>query len=66
MTKEYPMCDTCSLETNRAQWANYPAMLEVCKMCKSFQQAIYNTIDEQQKILDQTKKDLNSLEEAGN
>ena len=61
MSKEYPMCDSCSLETNRAQWANYPAMLDACKMCKSFQSAIYKTIEDHQKILDEARKDISNL-----
>ena len=39
-----PMCKTCSIETNRAAWANYPHMLDLCKMCKSFQASIEHTI----------------------
>ena len=39
-----PMCKTCSIETNRAAWANYPDMLDLCKMCKSFQSSINHTI----------------------
>lgn len=52
MSKEYPMCDGCSLDKNKEQWANYPEMMDVCKMCKSFQESIYETIDKHQKILD--------------
>ena len=39
-----PMCKTCSIETNRAEWAKYPDMLDLCKMCKSFQASIEHTI----------------------
>lgn len=45
------MCDKCSIETNREAWAKYPDMLDLCKMCKSFQAAINNTINEQQEKL---------------
>ena len=38
------MCKTCSIETNKAAWANYPDMLDLCKMCKSFQASIEHTI----------------------
>lgn len=41
----YPMCKTCSIETNRAAWASYPDMLDLCKMCKSFQASIEHTIE---------------------
>ena len=41
------MCDKCSIQTNKEAWAKYPEMLDLCKMCKSFQTAINNTIDEQ-------------------
>jgi hypothetical protein len=44
------MCKTCSIETNRAAWANYPDMLDLCKMCKSFQLAIQKTIEEAESI----------------
>lgn len=47
-----PMCDTCSIQTNRQAWAKYPDMLDLCKMCKSFQDAISHTIEEHQKVLD--------------
>ena len=42
------MCGNCSIQTNREAWAKYPDMLDLCKMCKSFQAAINKTIDEQQ------------------
>jgi hypothetical protein len=42
---ESPMCKTCSIETNRAAWANYPDMLDLCKICKSFQASIQHTIE---------------------
>ena len=45
-----PMCKTCSIETNRAAWANYPDMLDLCKMCKSFQKSIEHTIDSAERI----------------
>ena len=50
------MCKTCSIETNRAAWANYPDMLDLCKMCKSFQDAINHTIEEHQKVLNMASK----------
>jgi hypothetical protein len=37
----------CSNNINKEEWAKYPAILDLCKMCKSFQAAINNTIDEQ-------------------
>jgi hypothetical protein len=45
------MCDNCSIHTNREAWAKYPDMLDLCKMCKSFQAAINRTIDEQEEKL---------------
>lgn len=51
-----PMCDSCSIQTNRAEWAKYPDMLDLCKMCKSFQDAIEHTIQEHQKVLDMAEK----------
>lgn len=44
------MCKTCSIETNRAAWAKYPDMLDLCKMCKSFQQSIEHTIESADKV----------------
>ena len=41
------MCETCSIQTNKKAWAKYPEILDLCKMCKSFQEALNNTIDEQ-------------------
>lgn len=41
------MCGNCSINTNREAWAKYPDMLDLCKMCESFQAAINQTIDEQ-------------------
>lgn len=51
-----PMCDGCSIQTNREAWAKYPDMLDLCKMCKSFQDAINHTIEEHQKVLDMAAK----------
>lgn len=51
-----PMCDNCSIQTNREAWAKYPDMLDLCKMCKSFQDAINHTIEEHQKVLDMAAK----------
>jgi hypothetical protein len=48
MTKQW--CDTCSIRTNKAAWANYPDMLDLCKMCKSFQASIENTIRSADKV----------------
>ena len=42
------MCGNCSIQNNREAWAKYPDMLDLCKMCKSFQAAINKTIDDQQ------------------
>jgi F0F1-type ATP synthase membrane subunit b/b' len=44
------MCKTCSIQTNKAAWANYPDMLDLCKMCKSFQASIEHTIEEADKV----------------
>lgn len=44
------MCKTCSIETNRAAWANYPDMLDLCKMCESFQKSIEHTIESAEKV----------------
>lgn len=44
------MCKTCSIETNREAWAKYPDILDLCKMCKSFQASIEYTIEEAEKI----------------
>jgi hypothetical protein len=41
------ICDQCSIQTNKEAWAKYPEMLDLCKMCKSFQAAINQTIDDQ-------------------
>jgi hypothetical protein len=56
MSKQHPMCDSCSVEFNKEQWAKYPEMMEVCKMCKSFQESIYETINKHQKVLDKLEK----------
>ena len=54
------MCSDCSINKNREEWAKYPEMLDLCKMCESFQAAINKTIDEQYAKLkiatDMTKK----------
>jgi len=49
-------CDNCSIQTNKEAWAKYPDMLDLCKMCKSFQDAINHTIEEHQKVLDMASK----------
>jgi hypothetical protein len=41
------MCHNCSINTNREAWAKYPEMLDLCKMCESFQAAMNKTIEEQ-------------------
>jgi hypothetical protein len=51
MTK---MCDGCSIQKNRDEWAKYPDMLDLCKLCQSFQKSIEHTIEEAQKMLDKT------------
>jgi hypothetical protein len=43
-------CSTCSIEINRAAWANYPDMLDLCKMCKSFQLSIDKTIASAERV----------------
>ena len=45
------MCDNCSIEHNREQWSKYPDIMDICKMCTSFQLAINKTISEHQKML---------------
>ena len=45
-----PMCKTCSIEVNKAQWVKYPDMLDLCKLCKSFQAAIEHTIASADKV----------------
>ena len=49
-----PMCSKCSIETNKAEWAKYPHMMDLCKMCQSFQDAIYKTIEDHSKLLEET------------
>jgi hypothetical protein len=44
------MCKTCSIEINKAAWANYPDMLDLCKMCKSFQKSIEHTVASADKV----------------
>ena len=61
MSKEYPMCDGCSIEKNRAEWEKYPEMMDACKMCKSFQTSIYKTIEDHYKLLQSTKNDIENL-----
>ena len=41
------MCEKCSIQLNPEEWSVYPEILDLCKMCKSFQSAINNTIDTQ-------------------
>jgi hypothetical protein len=41
------MCQNCSINTNREAWAKYPDILDLCKMCESFQAAMNKTIEEQ-------------------
>ena len=50
------MCSTCSIETNKEAWANYPHMLDLCKMCKSFQLAIQHTIEEAESMQKRLEK----------
>lgn len=57
-----PMCKTCSLETNKAAWANYPDMLDLCKMCKSFQKFIEHTIASAERIREKAAKIGKKLE----
>jgi len=44
------MCKTCSIERNRASWANYPDILDLCKMCKSFQASVNHTIESAERV----------------
>lgn len=55
------ICDGCSIKKNQEEWAKYPDMLEMCKMCLSFQKAISKTIDDHKKLLQSTKKDIENL-----
>jgi hypothetical protein len=57
-----PMCKTCSIETNKAAWAKYPDMLDLCKMCKSFQRSIEHTIEAHQKVLNKAAQIGKKLE----
>jgi hypothetical protein len=41
------MCQDCSINTNREEWAKYPDMIDLCKMCESFQASINEVIDKQ-------------------
>jgi hypothetical protein len=52
MPKYQEMCNQCTVENNKAQWAKYPDMMEICKLCESFQNALYEAIEKQQSILD--------------
>jgi hypothetical protein len=56
------MCNTCSIETNRAAWENYPDMLDLCKMCKSFQASIEQTIESAEKVRKKAKQISNRLD----
>jgi len=59
-----PMCKTCSIETNRAEWAKYPDMLDLCKMCKSFQASIEHTIASAEKVREKAKLISKKMEKA--
>jgi hypothetical protein len=59
-----PMCKTCSIETNRAAWANYPDMLDLCKMCKSFQASINNTIESAERVRKKAESIGKKMEKA--
>jgi hypothetical protein len=50
------MCDGCSLQKNREEWAKYPDMMDLCKMCNSFQEAIRQTIEEVQAMQNKLEK----------
>jgi hypothetical protein len=41
------MCNQCSIQLNPEEWSGYPEIVDLCKMCKSFQSAMNNTIDTQ-------------------
>jgi hypothetical protein len=58
------MCKTCSIETNRAAWANYPDMLDLCKMCKSFQASINHTIASAEKVRKKAESIGKKMEKA--
>jgi hypothetical protein len=57
-------CKTCSIETNKAAWANYPEMLDLCKMCKSFQASIEQTINSAEKVRKKAEAIGNKMEKV--
>lgn len=54
------MCDGCSIAKNRDEWAKYPDMMDLCKMCDAFQESIYQTIEEHEKIINSTLAKVSS------
>lgn len=54
--KESSMCATCDIATNLAQWEKYPEMMDMCKMCQGFQDAINEAIDKQKKLMKRLEK----------
>jgi hypothetical protein len=50
------MCKTCDVATNKAMWENYPEMMDMCKMCQGFQDAINEAIDKQKKLMKRLEK----------
>jgi hypothetical protein len=57
-------CKTCSIETNKAAWANYPEMLDLCKMCKSFQASIEQTIASAERVRKKAELIGNKMEKV--
>ena len=57
-------CKTCSIETNKAAWANYPDMLDLCKMCKSFQASIEQTIASAERVRKKAELIGNKMEKV--
>lgn len=53
---ELSICSNCSIEHNREQWAKYPDIMDICKMCNAFQEAINKTITEHKKLLDEASQ----------
>lgn len=63
------MCEGCSIAKNRDEWAKYaehvssgiiPDMMDLCKMCDAFQESIYQTIEEHEKIINSTLAKVNA------
>lgn len=56
------MCEKCSVQLNPEEWSVYPEILDLCKMCKSFQSAINNTINTQSEKIGIASKIVKEIE----